>query len=164
VDKTPEVVFDTQIYLRAIINQKSACGRLLFNMQDDYTLYTTAKINVEIMDVLTRSSIRDKFPQITDAHVQLVQDALDLANFIQVKPEDIDPICRDPKDDIFLACAKIAGADYLVSEDKDLLILEKHHKTKIVGVATFLSTLESRKVTLSETEKSSSDDDPKTND
>jgi hypothetical protein len=29
-----------------------------------------------------------------------------------------------------------------VSEDKDLLVLEKHHRTQIVGVAAFLSVLE----------------------
>jgi predicted nucleic acid-binding protein len=36
----------------------------------------------------------------------------------------------------------VADADYLVSEDKDLLVLEKHHRTQIVGVAAFLSVLE----------------------
>ena len=145
MNKTPEVVFDTQIFLRAIINQKSACGRLVFDMQADYTLYSTEKINAEIMDVLTRSSIRQKFPQITDASVKLIQDALDLANFVEIKPDDIEPICRDPKDDIFLACAKVAGADYLVSADKDLLVLERHHDTAIVSVAAFLSVLDAHK-------------------
>jgi uncharacterized protein len=142
VDKTIEVVFDTQVFLRALINQKSACGRLVFDMQSDYRLYTTEKINDEIIDVLTRSSIRDKFSQITDSSVQLIQIVLGLAHFVEVKSEDMEAICRDPKDDIFLACAKVADADYLVSEDKDLLVLEKHHRTQIVGVGAFLSVLE----------------------
>jgi uncharacterized protein len=142
VDKTIEVVFDTQIFLRALINQKSACGRLVFDMQSDYTLYTTEKINDEIIGVLTRSAIRDKFSQINDASVQLIQIVLGLAHFVEVKPENMEAICRDPKDDIFLACAKVADTDYLVSEDKDLLILEKHHRTQIVGVAAFLKVLE----------------------
>lgn len=150
VGKTPKVVFDTQIFLRAIISQKSACSRLVLIMQTDYILYTAEKINAEIMDVLTRSSIRGKFPQITNASVKLIQDALDVANFVEVKPEDIEPICRDPKDDIFLACAKVAGADYLVSEDKDLLVLEKHLNTQIVNVVSFLNILEKLQSSSSE--------------
>ncbi len=145
MDSVPQVIFDTQIFLRALINAKSACGRLLFEQQVDYQLYTAEKINAEIMNVLTRSSLRIKFPQITNAAVQRVRDALDLATFIDIQPEDIEPICRDPKDDIFLACAKVAGADYLVSEDNDLLVLKQHHMAQIVNVAAFLNVLEQRR-------------------
>ena len=152
MSKIPEVVFDTQIFLRALINKKSACGRLVFNMQADYQLYTTEPINAEIMDVLTRSSIRAKFPQITDASVVLIQDALGLANFIDVKPEDVERICRDPKDDIFLACAKVAGAEYLMSEDNDLLVLGQHHMTKIVRVSQFIEILEQSQAESSSSE------------
>jgi predicted nucleic acid-binding protein len=38
----------------------------------------------------------------------------------------------------------VAQADYLVSEDKDLLVLRQHHTTRILNAAAFLSTLESQ--------------------
>lgn len=139
----PKVVFDTQIYLRTIISFRSACGRLVLERRADYELFSSTQINEEIYEVLHRSSIRAKFPQIKDADVDLIRKTLDIATVVEVKSEDIEPICRDPKDDKFLACAKVAGADYLVSEDKDLLVLGQHHSTKIVNVAVFLGILES---------------------
>jgi uncharacterized protein len=53
---------------------------------------------------------------------------------------DIPQVTRDPKDDKFLATAMAGEADYLVSEDRDLLDLGEHQGIKIVDVATFLKT------------------------
>jgi putative PIN family toxin of toxin-antitoxin system len=41
-------------------------------------------------------------------------------------------VCRDPDDAQLLALAEVSGADYLVTGDKDLLILKKYCATKIV--------------------------------
>lgn len=142
--KEIKVVFDTQVFLRALINPNSICGKLVFNMQPDYTLYTTEKINAEILEVLGRTSIRSKFPQITDEQVKLVEIVLGLSHLLEIKSEDIKPISRDPKDDIFLACAKAANADYLVSEDKVLLVLEEYAGVKIITALSFLAILEAR--------------------
>ena len=49
---------------------------------------------------------------------------------------------RDPKDDKFLATAVRAGADYLVSEDQDLLVLGEHEGVEIVDAVTFLRLIE----------------------
>jgi len=142
----PGVIFDTQILLRALINKRSASGRLVFHMQADYKLYTATQLQYEILDVLNRPKVRAKFPRITDEQVQfLVKIRDDYAHKVTVQPEEIESICRDPKDDIFLACAKAAKADYLVSEDKDLLVLKSHYTTQIVDVMAFLSVLDSRK-------------------
>ena len=69
----PKVVFDTQVYLRALINSRSVCGRLLFEWDQHYQLYVCNEIETEIIDVLGRSKIRTKFPQITD----------DIGNFLE---------------------------------------------------------------------------------
>ena len=45
--------------------------------------------------------------------------------------------CRDPKDDYLLALAKDGNADYLITGDKDLLVMETFGKTKIVSLADF---------------------------
>ncbi len=50
---TPKVVFDTQIYLRALINSRSACGRLLFEWDEHYQLYVCDEIESEIDETLT---------------------------------------------------------------------------------------------------------------
>jgi len=51
---------------------------------------------------------------------------------------------RDPKDDVFLATAVAAEAEYLVSEDQDLLVLGEYEGVKIVNTLSFLRVLEQR--------------------
>jgi len=145
VSPTPKVVFDTQIYLRALINFSSGSAKLVLDLPQDYELLTSHEINHEVMDVLTRSSIRKKFRQISDMDVKRVEDILADATLVEVLAEDLERICRDPKDDMFLACAKAAQADYLISEDNDLLVIGQHHNTRIINIAAFLTILENRR-------------------
>ncbi len=49
-------------------------------------------------------------------------------------------ICRDPKDNYLLALAKDADADYLITGDKDLLILVRFEKTIICTLPDFIKT------------------------
>ena len=65
------------------------------------------------------------------------------AQRVEIKPK-FEAVSRDPKDDIFLACAKAAKALYLVSEDNDLLVLKKHEETSIVNALELLMILEKR--------------------
>ena len=51
-------------------------------------------------------------------------------------------VCADPDDDKFLACALAANADYVVSEDKDLLVLNAYHGVQIINALDFLHILQ----------------------
>jgi putative PIN family toxin of toxin-antitoxin system len=53
-------------------------------------------------------------------------------------------ISDDPTDDIFLACAMEAGADYIVSRDPHLLNLKDFHSAKIIGVKEFIDQVKVR--------------------
>lgn len=46
-------------------------------------------------------------------------------------------ICRDPDDDKFINCAKDAHALYIVSGDKDLLVLEQYDNIQIITAKEF---------------------------
>jgi len=141
-----KAVLDTQIFLRTAINSRSARAKLSPRLwRDYYSLYISDAIEAEIIDVLNRPSIRTKFPQITN---QVVADIINTIHEEghRVQPEQpIEAVSRDPKDDMFLACAKAAQADYLVSEDNDLLVIVQHHTTRIVNVAAFLTILEQQR-------------------
>ncbi|MEM7533787.1 MAG: putative toxin-antitoxin system toxin component, PIN family, partial [Chloroflexota bacterium] len=52
---------------------------------------------------------------------------------------EIPQICRDPKDDYLLAYAIAGKADYIVTGDKDLLVLEEIEGVKIVKVHDFVT-------------------------
>lgn len=45
---------------------------------------------------------------------------------------------RDVKDDKFLACAVEAGADYIITGDKDLLVLKEYEGIKIITPREFI--------------------------
>ena len=49
---------------------------------------------------------------------------------------------RDPKDDMFLACAAACSADFLVTGDDDLLSIGEYQNTKIVTPSQFVEALE----------------------
>ncbi|HFD40079.1 MAG TPA: putative toxin-antitoxin system toxin component, PIN family [Anaerolineae bacterium] len=51
-------------------------------------------------------------------------------------------VTRDPKDDAVVACAVEGQAEFIVSGDKDLLILGRYQETRIVTPREFLSLLE----------------------
>ncbi len=46
-------------------------------------------------------------------------------------------VCRDPDDNKFLECAKDSHALYVVSGDKDLLIIEQYENVQIVTAKEF---------------------------
>ena len=61
-----------------------------------------------------------------------------------VRPASLDaPVCRDPDDDMFVACALAAGADCIVSGDKDLLVLQKTPRVQVLSPRAFLTRLKS---------------------
>ena len=137
-------VFDTNVFLRALINPHSRCGRLLDEFIDDYELVLSPAIIREILEVLHRPKLRSKLPQLTQLDVKRLIALFEQAEVIELK--DIPPTSRDPKDDKFLACAHSASAHYLVTEDQDLLVLKNYEGTQICQPAEFIALLESGKM------------------
>jgi hypothetical protein len=135
-----KAVIDTQIFLRAGINRKSLPGRLVFELRDLYELKVATEILAEITDVLNRPEIRKKFKTLTD---NVVNELITLISSAEVVTLTETPaVSRDSKDDIFLACAKASGAQYIVSEDKDLLVLHPYDGIQIINALDFLRVLQ----------------------
>ena len=60
-----------------------------------------------------------------------------------VKPTRPIRVCRDPKDDMVLACCRAAGASFLIAGDRDLLDLDVSriaglHRLRIVSPRAYL--------------------------
>lgn len=60
-----------------------------------------------------------------------------------IDSQSIVSACRDPKDNYLLALAKDSNADFLITGDRDLLILESFERTKIVTYQDFLNNFKS---------------------
>src|SRR5258705_155732 len=82
-------------------------------------LVVAEPVLVEIEGVLQRPLIRQKSRTLEEFGAEAIAQAL--AGAMVVVPSDIPPTSRDPKDDKYLATAQAADADYLVTEDNDLL-------------------------------------------
>ena len=95
----------------------------------------------EILDVLSRSSLRKKYNQIKDVDVREILKVISDAEIIEPKMK-ID-ICRDIDDNKFLECSVSGAADYLVSADKDLLDLVEYKGVKIISTQEFIKKLKS---------------------
>lgn len=132
-------VLDTNVFLRALLNPRSHCGRLLGELTPLYTLVLSPAIVREILEVIQRPRLRRKYP----ALARLDPAAL-LARFERaevVEPEVVPAVCRDPDDDVFLACAIEGGAAFLITEDTDLLDLGSHRGVRVCRPAEFIERL-----------------------
>ena len=49
--------------------------------------------------------------------------------------------CRDPKDNKYLECAVAAGADCIISGDKDLLVLKEYNGIRILTAKEYLDAV-----------------------
>ncbi|MCA1668658.1 MAG: putative toxin-antitoxin system toxin component, PIN family [Thermomicrobia bacterium] len=129
------IVLDTVIFVRSLINPSGLWGGSSSRM-GRYRLITSEAIAVEILEELRRPELAREYCGVASANYQIILDILAHAEAVTV--EDIPAVSRDPKDDKFLATAMLAGAQYLVSEDQDLLVLREYAGVRIVDALTFL--------------------------
>ena len=135
------VVIDTVVWLRALINPKSKAGLLLFKHHKNLTIFLSYDITREIIEVLTRPELAKRRPEIQNLpDLQLILKALSKAT--NVRPERRIEISRDSKDNKFLEAAVSGKADYIISEDKDLLDLKEFEGIKIVDIKSFLKIID----------------------
>jgi len=147
VNEKLRAVIDTQIFLRAVINQRSLPAKIVYDYEDDYIFIVSEATLAEIEDIISRPKVRKKFEfpenQISELLIRLARGERTIVH-------DIPAISRDSKDDMILACALSGNAHYIVSEDQDLLVLNTYKEIKIINALDFLRVLESR--TQSQTE------------
>jgi len=130
------VVLDTVVFVRALINPKGLWGLLLFQHSDDYVIVLSPEIVKEILDVINRPELHRRFPEMADLpRMDLVLSKIEEAEVVE--PRERLEVCRDPNDNKFFECAVAAGADYIVSEDKDILAIEEYEGIKTVPAAEF---------------------------
>ena len=104
-------VFDTVIFVRALLNPSSACGRLVFLHRQTYHLVVSPPVLLEALEVLQRPELRDRFTSMPGLDLAAVIEALRNARVVQIAQPP--GISRDPTDDKFLATAAAVSADYL---------------------------------------------------
>lgn len=139
-------VIDTTVLVSAFLRPVSggaAFELLRHAKQQDFQLFLSDDILEETAGVLlSRGHIRKRYDYPDAAAIEFCQSLADLAQIVSNVP-DIN-VVRDPNDDMIIACAIAAAAQYLVSRDKDLLALSEHEGVKVITPEKFLAVLRDR--------------------
>jgi putative PIN family toxin of toxin-antitoxin system len=95
----------------------------------------------QLLDELTTVTQRPKLQKYFQP--DKVQELLLFLNEISdiIEPHSTINLCRDPKDNFLLALAQDSKADFLVTGDQDLLILQQIGQTKILTYQDLLSII-----------------------
>lgn len=133
------VVLDTVVFVRSLINPHGRWGELVFKYSKSYQLFVSRPVVEEILEVLQRPELSRKFRTLEDMDYSKIIESIGEAESVDISGTGSGS--RDPKDNKFLATADAAKADYLVTEDEDLLVLKQYHKVKIVDSLEFLRVL-----------------------
>ncbi len=133
-----KVVIDSNIWISALLVAQGK-SRELINQFDSgaFAVSYPAWLVVEIRKTASKPRLALRIRP--DDLLNLI--ALIEQQGILVEPAYLAPVSRDPKDDVFLACALASRSDYLISGDEDLLVLDEYRGTKIVTVSQFLEIL-----------------------
>ena len=133
------VVLDTNVFVSAAI-QSGASHRIIKHLigENSDELIICDEILSEIREVLFSRPRLRKWISLIDAerYVEMLQLRF---NFVP-NPTDVIAISRDSDDDYILALAQRETADYVISGDKDLLVL-RIPKLSIVTPAEFETIL-----------------------
>ncbi|MEX1014846.1 MAG: putative toxin-antitoxin system toxin component, PIN family [Candidatus Paceibacterota bacterium] len=132
------IILDTNLWISFLISSKyNQLDSLLF--EEKCTLLFSQELLEEFIAVAKRPKLRK---YISREEREALLDTIDeIAEFITVT-SNVD-LCRDPKDNFLLSLALDGEADYLLTGDNDLLVLEKVGETKIMKIADFFDLKES---------------------
>jgi len=120
------VVIDTNTLLQSLLNDTGPAGKCLgYFRRGEIDIVVSRDTLNEAKEVLSRSYLRIRYPQLTDEKVA------HFINFLLYRGTYLRNVRRwfeyprDPRDEPFLNLAIEVEADYLISRDPDLLDLMK---------------------------------------
>jgi putative PIN family toxin of toxin-antitoxin system len=127
-----KAVFDTNVLIAAFLTE-GICAKLMIRARRrDFDLILCDGILDEFKRVLKKKFATS--PHETSEALMILSEA---AWEIHGPIELITRICRDSDDDLILACARDAVADYVVTGDEDLLVLKNYEGISIVTPREF---------------------------
>lgn len=128
-------VIDTNLIISYLLTQGETLSQLIDLWENDQFVYVTStEIHQELEAVITRPKLRVYIKGDPTTLIDTIKnDALIVPGEIKLTG-----VCRDPKDDKFIACAVEGDADYIVTGDKDLLDLISYQNIKMIRVFDFV--------------------------
>ncbi|QQO07862.1 putative toxin-antitoxin system toxin component, PIN family [Breznakiella homolactica] len=134
-----KVVLDTNVFISAFFWNGKPRRVLERGIEGLDELYICNEILEEISLVLRRPKF--KVPeQGIDYFIQSIED---ITHKVLIKGS-VKGVCRDRADNAILECALLGKADWLITGDEDLLVLQKYKKIKITTAADYLECVQNK--------------------
>jgi uncharacterized protein len=136
-----DIVFDVNVLVSSLISKGKPRRLWLKAVRREFQLVLSRRIVEEFVEVISRTKFQRYLAE---------QDVIDFLEALSTRARIVRTrsrlrvIMEDPEDNIILAAAYDAKADYVVSGDKHLLGLKEFEGTGIVTVETMLEVLRSR--------------------
>ncbi len=139
------VVLDTNVFVSSLLSTEGTPAQLLNAWREGrYMLVTSPAIIAEVVEVLESPRISKKY-LIRHQDVENLVDVLKTdAVLVPGEAGVKGSVPRDPRDEMFLACAIEANADCIVSGDRHLLDLQTFRGIPILAVNEFAEELENQ--------------------
>jgi putative PIN family toxin of toxin-antitoxin system len=133
------VVFDTSTLVSAALRVGSTPHRALACALAGGELFVSATTLAELDEVLMRPKFdRYQARAVRAAFGALIRQHATLVAVSDRALSEVQPPCRDPKDNQFLALAAVCEAQALVSSDADLLVLHPWNGVAILNPEAFV--------------------------
>jgi len=127
------IIADTNLWISLIIkNFNNKFAPLLASTKIKFI--SSAELITEIKETLLKQRLQKHLAQNVITRFWYQFNAL----VTTIKLTSVVTICRDPADNFLLSLAKDAHADFLITGDKDLLVLEKFENTIICTLTDFI--------------------------
>jgi putative PIN family toxin of toxin-antitoxin system len=126
------LVVDANLWISALLKPKFQLRTEVF-FEPEYHLLVSEELFRDLdkafrKPYLSEQIVREKYDKLV-FRLQSVAELVDVHSVVN--------LCRDPKDNFLLALAKDGNADYLISGDRDLLVLREFENTTIVTISEF---------------------------
>jgi len=129
-------IVDTNLWISFLIGKQLSELKVLISEGVIIPVYSQELLQ-EFLQVTQRPKFKKYFK--SQAISELIVFLNEIGKMVEIT--SIVSICRDPKDNYLLALAKDGNVDFLITGDKDLLILKKFEKTIILSYAEFIMTV-----------------------
>jgi len=133
--KELNAAIDTNVFVAALLGSRPASLIYKAFRRRLFVLSISKQMFAELEDVLSRPELK-----INDSDKEELLSVIKIGACISdvtLKVSD----CRDPKDNVVLACALESKVDCLVTCDRDLLVLNPYHNIAIISPTKFLHLL-----------------------
>lgn len=129
-----KVIFDTNLWVSFLIRPTNFPILLEAIATESIQILYSQELLDELIEITSRAKLQKLIaPDVLNEVVNFLLEKGKLKTLPKKRPQ----ICRDPKDNYLLALAITSRANYLISGDKDLLILKRVRKTLILSYTEF---------------------------